>query len=224
MAKSQNSIIIGSAVLCDNIKVQESGKIDCYGVFTSIIAYAYPSDRSWFLVFTLYNLPLGTSSIAVSIKRKGSRSKTSLKTIDVPVGPHPIGQIITGKVSFTFLKDGLYYIDLMSLETRATIRVPFKVYTEKWPEFNSKEIQFLQSTDRIPNAVRASIHCAECSHAYIFEEAVIPGHEYAGGVEPFPVSGKLECQTCGNNIDLLDIQGRMRASIKKSLQQTMEGR
>ena len=63
----------------------------------------------------------------------------------------------------------------------------------------------------------AQVKCKNCGHSCLFEEKILESEEHSGGTIPFPESGIHECDNCGHNMKLKDIQGQIRASIKDNL-------
>lgn len=211
-----------AAIFCNSASSGESGKIDCRGIFTSFLAWGYPTGlRSWHAVLTLFNLPQGKTSIKVSIAKIKGR-KTDLAKAEIDKGKRDIGNVVNFPLRYKFKNEGFYYIYFTIEGTNNYLKVPIKVTTEPWPEFTKEHIDFLLKNPSIPNSIRINVYCSECSHPYTFEENVLPDVKLAGGVHPFPQNGIFKCESCGQILHLKDIQGQVRDSIKKALSAAMQ--
>jgi hypothetical protein len=211
---------LGSGILADSIKKSDQGKIDCYGIFTIFHAWGYPCSRSWKAIITIFNLPKGNTSLTVTLKEKSKNIK-SLGSVDIS-GDDPNGVIaIPIPLKYRFNKPGSYYLEFTIIDNLKKLRIPFEVRTKEWPEFTKKEIEFAKNNNLIPQSLRANVHCDKCEYAYIFEETFIPELEPKGGIHRFPESGRFECSGCGQVLELRDIQGQLRASLKDIISQKM---
>jgi len=211
---------LGSGILADSIKKSEQGKIDCYGVFTLFHAWGYPCSRSWNAIVSAFELPKGHTSITVTINRGKNNLKT-LATVDIDNEETNNITVIPIPLKYRFDKSGPYYLEFSILESIRKLKIPFEVQTKDWPEFTQKEIEFARNNNAIPKSIRANVQCDKCRYTYIFEETFIPELRPTGGVRNFPESGKFECSDCGQILELRDIQGQLRASLKNIIVQKM---
>ena len=217
-------IRFGSAIFCNFASTEDSGKVNCTGVFTSLLAWAYPSSvKFWHSVVTIYDLPQGTSSISVSIS-SGRSKKTTLATVDVENRGGDAGNVINIPINYNFKKEGYFFIHFNIIGITKTLKVPIKVVTQPWPEFSKREIEFMRKNPSEIGSIRANVICSGCSQPYIFEEILVPGGTVPHGVQPFPELGKFQCDTCGRELDLKDIQGQVRSSIKAIVASARKGR
>lgn len=220
---SDKKVIFGSAIFSNMASAGEDGKIECRDIFTSFLAWAYPTSfRNWFATLTLYKTTDHAISVAVSIGTLRG-NKTSLVTVDIMPTDKNLGNIITIPISYKFPREGLYYVYFNEVGTSNNLRIPLKVYSEKWPIFTKKEIDFIKSNPAIIPFIRTNVICSDCSQPYIFEEAILQDYKPAKSVHLFPRNGKFECESCGRTLHLKDIQGKIRSSVKKSIMASMKG-
>ncbi len=222
MGKKDHAIF-GGAVFCDNASRGASGKIDCRGVFTSFWAWAYPtSTRTWHAIVTLYNLTEGTTSVTAAISL-GRGKKTTLAHGDIQTSKGNVGNVVNMPLRFEFPREGLYTMYFNIVGTTTTLKVPLRVNTQAWPHFTKTQLELLERNPRIPHSVRANVVCSECGKPYVFEESVLPEPPLASGVRPFPDSGVIECEVCKHRLNLKDIQGQVRSSIKTAVAAAVRG-
>ena len=204
---------LGSGILSDSAKESEQGKIDCYGVFTIFYAWGYPCSRSWNAVITIFKLPKGNTSLIITLKLK-SRIIKSLATANIKSNEPNGVATIKIPLKYSFNEEGSYILEFSLRDSKNKLYIPFEVRTKEWPVFTEKEIEFAKGNPSIPQSLRANVHCNQCEHAYIFEETFIPDMEPKGGVFRFPESGKFDCLECDRVIELRDLQGQLRSSLK----------
>jgi hypothetical protein len=212
---------LGSGILSDSIKTSEHGKVDCYGVFTIFYAFGYPCSRSWKATITAFELPKGNSLLTIALK-KGNKIINVLGT--ATINSIELNGVISIPIPLTyrFSKPGAYMVECSLRDIRNKLRIPFEVRTKGWPVFTEKEIEFARNNASIPQSLRATVHCDKCEHAYIFEETFIPDMEIKGGVFRFPDSGKFDCKECDQILELRDLQGQLRFSLKEMISQKMQ--
>lgn len=222
MSKNASPQLAG-CIFCNSASEDSGGKVNCRGVFTSFLAWAYPTSiRSWHVILTIYKLPEGTTTISVAISY-GRGEKTTLATLDVQRGKVDVGSVINLPLRHRFEKEGFYTVHVSVLGSTATLKVPVKVATKRWPHFSRKQLQFLKDNPSVPHSLRANILCSTCSRPFILEESVLPDAELADGVLPFPDTGQIECESCGHILHVKDIQGQLLASIKNAVSEAMRG-
>lgn len=222
--KSKSRGRFGSGLLVDNVKQVEQGKLDCYGVFTFFWAWGYPCNRSWNVVFTMFELPEGKIPISIWMKPLGAKTRKKLKSIKLEIGEPDGAATFFAPVNYRFGKAGRYIIECSVEHGRNKLQIPFEVRTKDWPRFTKKEIEFARNNPAIPRVLRANVHCFKCDYGYIFEETILPDVEPPGGIMRFPEAGKLKCEGCGHTMNLRDIQGQLRASLKSTISQAMVGK
>lgn len=208
-----------SGILCNTVSTVNNA-IECGGLFTAFVAWAFPTTiRQWFLVMSVFDLPIGKSGITISIAagKTGTGRKTTLATVDIERKGEELGTVLQFPLIYKFQKAG-YYCLIVNLRgsTRKQV-IPCKVHLKDWPEFSRKELELLRSKPSIPSSIRTDVNCSECGHTYHLEESVLPEHESLGGVESFPETGIIECDTCGHEMHVKDIQGQIRDSIKAAV-------
>ena len=212
-----------AAVFCNSVSRGKSAKMDCKGVFTSFLAWAYPTSiRTWHAVLSIYSLPKGTTTITVSISR-GRGKKTTLTSADIQRGKVDVGTIINMPLSYRFSQEGFYNVHFNVVGTTTSLKIPLLISTQQWPRMTKRQRDFLKSNPAIPHSIRMNVLCSECSRPFMLEESVLPDEQFAEGVLPFPDSGKLECGTCSHILHLKDLQGQLRSSIKAGVTAAMRG-
>ncbi len=218
--------IIASVIFCNSASQDEAGKINCRGIFTSFLAWAYPTSlRSWHSIITLYNLPEAGASVSAAISfGLGRGKKTTLASVDVDRDEGDTGNVVDLPLRHKFTREGLYTLHFTVIGTTTVLKVPLKVTSKTWPHFTKKQLEFLKKTPSIPHSVRMNVVCSDCSRPYVFEESVLPNELLADGVLPFPESGDLECESCGHDLNLKDIQGQLRSSIHKAVLRALRRR
>ncbi|HRY31914.1 MAG TPA: hypothetical protein P5531_02995 [Bacteroidales bacterium] len=208
----------GSGILSDVAKPQLSGKIEAIGIFTQFNAWGYPCKRSCFLTFTVYNLS-GQDTIIISLKKKGKKEQTTIGIYDFnEANSEPVNQTIPIPILFSFTSQGDYEILCTFKDNVGKLSIPFIVKTLEWPTFSEEEIRIIdEHRDQLPYKINVNVNCAECSHVYVFEESIFNDEPPSGGTIRFPENGGYECENCGHILELKDIQGRIRASLKENV-------
>ncbi len=204
--------------MADFAKPQQSGKIDAIGIFTRFNAWGYPCVRNWTLIFTIYDVPKNGINIHIGLKRKSSKSLITLKTIDLKGSSKPNSHTIPISLNYKFEKPGDYTIICSIKDFSNKLRIPFNISTLDWPTFTKDDIDIVNKFKKqIPYRLTAQVNCSVCGHAYIFEESILKDEETQGGTIRFPENGVFECTECGHEMNLKDIQGQLRASLKDNL-------
>ena len=216
MSKS-SKINLVAAIFYNSASNVESGKADCKDIFTSFLAWSYPTSvRSWYALLTAYGLPAETITITAAIShRKGK--KTTLASVDVLKGEPNVGNAINIPLRYEFSTEGFYTVHFNVVGTTQAMNVPVVVATQRWPHITKREREFLRSSATVPHSIRISASCSSCLTPYFFEENVLPDEPLAQGVLPFPESGELKCEPCSHILYLKDIQGQLRSSIKTAV-------
>jgi len=208
---------LASAIFCNSVPQSESGKKDCRGIFTSFLAWAYPtSSRSWFAILTLYDLPLEGTTVAVSISREGRQAK-KLQVVDISRSAEDVGSIIVIPLRHSFEGEGRHFVHFNVVGTKKGLKIPTNVVTRPWAKFSKKELLFLKENPSTQHAIRINVLCSNCSNQYVFEENVLAKEDLVGNILPFPDSGLFECGECAQEMRLKDIQGQLRSSIKTAI-------
>ncbi len=208
----------GNALMADYARPQPTGKIDAIGIFTRFNAWGYPCIRNWTLVFSIYDIPLVGINLHIGIKKKGQKGLETLTAFDLKGSNELNSHTIPVALNYTFQKDGEYEIQCSIKDSNAKISIPVDISTMPWAIFTKEEIEFVDKNKKvIPYRLSAQINCNSCSHAYIFEESILEDEPPQGGTIRFPKNGVFECKNCGHEMNLKDIQGQLRASLKDSI-------
>ena len=219
--RSNVKLKLSGGIFCNSASKDESGAINCRRIFTSFLAWGYPTTvRTWHAIVTAHGFPKGTTSIAVSISY-GRREKTTLTTSDIESPKPEIGNVMNVPLAYQFEKEGLYTVHFNVVGSTEALKVLLRVITQPWPKFTRQELRFLEKNPSIQHSIRANIICTDCSQPYVFEESVLPDEKLQLGVFPFPELGVFECDTCGHQLHLKDMQGQIRESIKKTVSAMM---
>lgn len=211
----------GGGVLADSVTVTKAGKSSAQGIFTFFWAWAYPCDRTWHVVATIFDLPKSDVSCVLAIRKKGSPSVDPLGSISIASREADGAMTVSGPASYRFHGPGRYEVTLAFPKSKAELRIPFEIRTRGWPEFTRAELNFAPDIPASARTLRATIECPKCQAAYIFEERVLRESPLPPGVLEFPDSGVLECGGCGHEIHLRDIQGQIRQLLKERLAAAM---
>jgi len=214
---------IAGTIFCNSASQGNDGKVNCRGVFTSFLAWAYPTSiRSWNAILTIYDLDEATTTISAAISY-GQGKETKLATANIQRGKFDIGNVINIPLRYRFENEGFHLVHFTVEDSIASLRVPVKVTTKPWPNFTKKQLQFLKENSSVPHSLRMNILCSKCSRPFTLEESVLPDEKLAGGVLPFPHTGEIECESCGHILYVRDIQGQLRDSIKNAVSESMRG-
>ncbi|HEY3397862.1 MAG TPA: hypothetical protein VGM19_09430 [Armatimonadota bacterium] len=212
----------GGGVLCESVRRSESGAVDCYGVFTGILAWGFPTFlRKWNVVLTAYDVPGGPQSAAVSIVYAG-RKRMALGTGNWEQDEKAVGSILHLPVSCQFVRAGECKIEVTLLGSMARTQVPLIVVEQPWPKFSPRELKYLSNAEGIPKVLRATVVCSDCSRPVVFEATPLKDIELLPGVSAFPESGEYMCE-CGHAMQLRDLEGQTLQSIKTGLVRAMGG-
>lgn len=207
----------GAGQICDSSKTQSSGKVDIVGIFTRINSWGFPCTRNWSLVFSVFDITDSTT-IIISLKKRRVKSQKTIATIDISKPEKKIDKLFNINIMHTFDSEGMYEIICSFKEHNGRLSIPFKVQFLEWPTFTNKEIKLVEKYKKsFPYKINVSINCENCSHIYIFEESILADEEPSGGAIRFPDDGHFTCSDCENTINLKDIQGRIRSSLKENL-------
>jgi hypothetical protein len=223
--KSERKIkpFFGSGVLADSFRSGESGKINISGIFTILYAWSFPCTRTLNAILTIFNLPKGETSIAVSVSKRNSRKLKSLGLFDVSSDVTKGNITVPYIIKYRFEKEGFHEIIFSFRDYPKKLRIPLDIHKKEWPEFTEEELDFVKSMGEKFPAFRITIHCSGCEHVYIFEEQLNPDIPPKGGVYRFPDDSIFICEECDKEMDLRDIRGQLRSSLKDTITQRMGG-
>jgi hypothetical protein len=219
-ADLSSTAILGGALLSDSIAQTDSGKVHAQGIFTMFWAWGFPCARNWFLTLTIFGLSKGKTSIVVGIRKAGDTSETSLAVVDAEVNEDDSSSTLAVQLSHSFEDAGRYEVVCSIRGSTSTLAIPVDVREKAWVEYTDEERAFVKDNPQTPRNLRANVHCKQCSYAYIFEETIL-NEKPKGGVNSFPDDGQFECKDCGHVMNLRDVQGRLRASLKELVQLAM---
>jgi len=221
--KKNNKItpFFGSGVLVDSSRRGDGSKIDVSGVFTIIYTWSIPCTRSFNAALTIFNLPKGKTSIAVSISKKGSQKLKSLGLLNVSCEESGGNIIVPYAVKNKFEEDGFHEVIFSFRDYPGKLKLSLEVRKREWPEFTKAELDFVKQLGDASPSFRVNIHCSGCKHVYIFEEQLNPDVPLKGGIYRFPENSIFICKECKKVMDLKDIRGQLRSSLKDTIAQRM---
>ena len=219
----KNTAILASAVFCTSASMGESSKIDCKNIFTSFLAWSYPTSiRNWYAILTIYSLPEAQTTINISIS-KGRGKKAVLGSAIIKRGKIDLGTVINIPLAYKFPNEGMYTVHFNAVGSTSSLKIPLLIATKPWPRITKREREFLKDSPSVPHSIRMNVHCSGCSRPYMFEENVLKEEKLAEGVLSFPKSGELQCGTCSHTLHMKDIEGQLRNSIKAAATAAMRG-
>lgn len=211
----------GSGVVSDSVDKAGLGKTECQGIFTIFWAWGYPCIRSWFVTFSVFEVPKGMTSVTVSLRKRGSKKSSSLGVANIDSSESNAAPIVVAPLQYHFNGPGRYEIICQFRDHPGRLTIPVEVRSKDWPRFTKKELAFARKNPQAIGTVQATVHCSKCQSVHAFEETVVPDIKPKGNVQRFPDSGTLECSECGHQMNLLDIQGRLRATLKENIRLAM---
>jgi len=215
---------LGGAILCNATSKGDDNKLDCRGVFTSFLAWAFPTTpRAWHSILTLYEYPTTDTIFINTAISFGHGRKINLTKVELPPQKGNFGLIVDIPQFYSFTEEGLYFIHFSIVGTTNTLSLPVKVITQPWPRVTKKQLNFLEKNSLVPNSVQITIICSKCSHPVLFQDSFLPGTTLAKSAHPFPDSGIYKCEECGDIMYLKDIQGQARSSIIATIPKVWRG-
>lgn len=221
----KESPIFSNGIMADGFSKGELNKVNAQGVFSTFWAWNFPAQRRWSIILTISNLSVGDHMVEFYLRKKGNKT---LKKIGYGIIQNPEGEqlaILPVTLACDFKSDGIYELVSQFAGGVAQGVITFEVKQKDWPSFTQEELVFARTSKaHIIQSIRANIHCKSCSHAYIFEETILPETRVSPGVIRFPDNGVYVCKKCGHKLLLKDIQGQIRASLKEQLNNIMGGK
>ncbi len=213
---------IGGGILTDNSSRDKSGKMNAYGIFTMFWAWDFPCNRHAEAIITMFNIPKQKTKVTISVKKKGNKAKNIASLIVESKKANPIPLVSNIPLPLTFFSEGSYELLFSIPRTRRTFTIAFEIRKNVWPELTKSEIKFAKSNPSFIQIRRANVQCSKCKRAYIFEDNIL-GTPPDAGVEKFPESGKYKCisEGCKKTLELRDLQGLLRSSLKDGVRQAM---
>lgn len=205
-------------ILADGHKVGDRGKIDCYGIFTSMGVWALPAARECSIAFSIRNVPKGNSTLSFWFRKSGQKAKRitnakmhSTEAVQAGNYAHRIKLDITETGNLEF---GL------SVGRRLTghnaFWTPLLVHTLPWPELPvGDDLHAILDDPHSIKSVRANLTCDKCQSEFTFQKDLDPSAELDKKSLPFPKNGVFRCTTCRKRHDLKDIEGQVLTQLGK---------
>ena len=221
--RTRGAARFGGAILADGVTRSDAGRIDARGIINIFWAWGFPCFRGANAVFSLFDLRKGRHTLAVSFRKARSRIGHSLSIVDIEVGKSGEVTSMSVPLRFRLESEGDYEVLGQLKGTPATHRVPFVVRLKPWPRFTSAEKEAVHNDPSLASQLRATVVCPKCQATYTFQESVAPDIALPHNVNPFPSSGVFECEQCGQDIPLRDVQGQIRDSLKSRIARSRAG-
>jgi hypothetical protein len=212
---------LGSMLLFNSVTQEEKG-LSGTELVTYLYAWAYPSSHIVQAVFTIFDVEKGKTLVDFYIKRQNEKIEKDILRLTMTTNNNIPSYSFNSALPLEFQKSGRYYIIATLPEFKSKIEIPIDVITKKWPTFTNREVNFINSNAEKARSIRLNIICKTCNHNYVFEEKLNKTEPISPGALQFPESGHFKCPGCENNIELKDIQGRLRYSIKRLVKRQME--
>jgi hypothetical protein len=222
MTNKTQTAKIGSGILADNSVTLDNGKVIAQGLITTFWAWGFPCSRTCVAFTTIFDFPIGTMTLLVSLANKEGETLRALSTIDIKSDSNNGAMTAVTPLRIEFTEPGYFSIVCTLKGQPNGVTLPFLVKQREWPDFSEAEKQFAIKNESVIHKMRANVQCKKCSYSFIFEESIVD-EATPGGVTRFPESGQLKCGDCGHVLQLRDIQGQLRASLKAVLAIAMKG-
>jgi hypothetical protein len=213
----------GNGLLSDDARADKTGKMHAFGIFTMFWAWDFPCQRNAHAVITLFDLTKQIK-VNISIRKKGEKER-KLTTFDITTPDYkknPAPLITNVNLQLSFDSEGDYELIFSIPRNRNKLKIAFRVKQNDWPKFTNAEIKYAKSNPNSISPRRISIQCPKCKRVYNFEESIL--HKTPDkGVEQFPETGKYKCieSNCTHTLELRDLQGLLRNSLKNEINQLM---
>ena len=226
-SKIKTGAYFGSGVLADGvvgIQYRLSPKVSANGIFTIFQAWGFPCFRHCFAIVTLFRMPKKSKKIRVSLQKVGELTQKSLFVMDAASDEDNGAPAFNVPLNLQFMSDGEYRVVFSMLQENARLSIPFEVRLKEWPIYTETEREYCRSNPGVVRAVRANVECQNCRHSYVFEEYMLDDAPQIGGVKRFPENGTFKCDDCRHILNLKDLQGQLRNSLKEQVAISMTGR
>ena len=214
----------GGAILANDYERTEAERVNIFGVINVFWAWGFPSHRQWKVIICLLGLPKGDTHLEIFLANHDNNERIRLQDFSIAVDTNNAAISVPIALNRQFFQPGEYATVVSLVGTDEQKSIPFEVRQKDWPEFSEEEITFARENPNAPNTIRTNIQCAACENPYIFEEAVLPEHEFPSNVHQFPASGEFECTDCGEILQLKDLHGQAREALRDTLQNTMRSK
>lgn len=213
--QTESPLQIGGGLNCDGFKIGQSNKLDLEGTFTVMYLYAFPAQRIWSLVFSALDV---APNDEVNVFLEGpSGHKTQVSNTAFPKEPNN-PHINASIIAYSFIEAGTHRFSFEVNGTSQDAEVLFLAVLREWPEFDEEEINLVRNSKGLYSSkASVSVKCGTCSTVYDFEEKLLAEEVITKGYMSFPEEGFLSCPKCQNRIELRDIQGQLRASLKAGI-------
>ena len=207
----------GGGVLADRISTARAGKPDAHGIFTYFQAWGFPCHRRANALITVFDMPETKVQCSVSLREGGAGRLAHLADFEIP-SPGP-RESLTFHLTWgrSFEREGRYELVFKFTHHTGELRLPVEVRTLAWPRFSKAERDYAKSRTDAPKTVRATVTCEGCKAPFFFEESVLKDYKPPPGVHVFPRRGGFTCPKCGEKLELRDLQGQLRSSLKDLL-------
>ncbi len=209
---------VAFAILADSHKAGAGGKLDAQGIFDTLFVWGTPATRECSLIFSLSNIPSGTTELTFWLRGPSKKSKVIGKAkLSASASSHSL--IIGERLRFSLSEVGAFQVGVaLAGDTERSIRwLPMLVQLQPWVELpTGSELAALLAESQAIKALRAELRCGKCASRYQFELQVDQSRPLTKGALPFPKDGKFKCPKCRTIHHLRDVEGRLRSHIGRT--------
>lgn len=219
MARSKQPTV-AYGLLADSHSEADRGKIDVFGVFTSMKIWATPANRECSLVIGLRNVPESQFVISIWFRSEGDKAE-KLGAVEADSGSTEFAKTVAFRVPLPLSGIGRHELGVTIGESvrGGVFWIPLRVIQRDWPQLpTGEELQDALDDPNVIDSVRAVIECDDCGKEYIFQKNLDPNASIDPPAEPFPEDGVLKCSECGSVHHVKDIEGQVTAQLGTAAQ------
>lgn len=206
------------AVLADGHKIGNRGKVDCYGIFSSVGVWALPATRECSIAFGIKNVPKGKTPFTFWIRKSGQRARHmadgEMHTSEaIPVSTY------ADRIKLQLREVGNLEVGLAvgkRLSGHNAFWIPLSVHTLPWPELPvGSDLQNILDNPQSIKSVRAKLKCDKCESEYIFQVNLDATAKLSNEVRSLPKNGVFNCTKCNKRHELKDVEGQILTQLGK---------
>jgi hypothetical protein len=212
-------------VLADAHKRGEAGKVDLYGIFSTLRVWGVPTQRECSIAIGLKDVTPGVISLTMWLRKHGRKAAQVgnaqlqiRKTDGNDEGRTCL--VVAERIAIPIADVGDFEIGVsVGQQIRGGRAYWCPVVFDKLPWPILPEGVALERALRRPEvlkSVRAHVVCNKCKTEYVFQINLDPAAERDEGVRNFPKSGVFTCGKCKTKHHLRDIEGQALAQLAES--------
>jgi hypothetical protein len=165
------------AILADDHKQGDRGKVDALGIFTRIEGWATPFSRECSVVLGIDDTKAGDTPISFWLRRRGS-SRRQLARGHINFSEARAIATIGYRIAVPILRFGHHEMGVTLGNrpgTANTVWVPFYVHELPWPTLPSgRALRVALADPHTMKSARILLECRSCGKAYIFQKNLDP--------------------------------------------------